>query len=411
MSKLAQYLPKINLSILMVLVFVMPIHLRFIPVLIALFGILNIVDGFVNKTFSFSHKKIIITGLLFFFIHLISVFYSDNKAVAWFDIEIKLSLLVFPIIFLFKNSFIIERKRWVLISFVLGTIVSSIIMLLFAYYRFDGVNSHVFYYAELSLFHPSYMAMYFIFSILIIIRIMDKDLSKLNHRLIAYSIILFLLILISLLQSKAGILSIIAISFYYIVFAFIRSKALMLRISFFVLAVSVSLIFVQKNNRLQTMANAVEKISDEGRTSGSTGIRFSMWKVTIQEIPKYWIFGVGSGDIKEVLFKRYEEEGLTEAIEGNYNVHNQYLETFFGQGIIGISLLLLLLFFGIQEALKKKELILSGYIILITLSMGPESMLNSQMGVVFISFFYYFLFVFDIPNDEKNSIYKKLDDK
>jgi len=173
----------------------------------------------------------------------------------------------------------------------------------------------------------------------------------------------------------------------------------------------VSLIFVQKNNRLQTMANAVEKISDEGRTSGSTGIRFSMWKVTIQEIPKYWILGVGSGDIKEVLFKRYEEEGLTEAIEGNYNVHNQYLETFFGQGIIGISLLLLLLFFGIQEALKKKELILSGFIILITLSMGPESMLNSQMGVVFISFFYYFLFVFDMPNDEKNSIYKKLDDK
>jgi len=401
MNKLAKYLPKVNLSILMVMVFVMPIHLRFIPVLITLFGILNIVDGFINKTFSLNHKKIMIAGLLFFFIHLISVFYSDNKPIAWFDIEVKLSLLIFPLIFLFKSPLIFHRKKWVLLSFVAGTVTSAIIMLVFAYYRFDGANSNVFYYTELSLFHPSYMAMYFIFSILIIIRIMDKSLKRLNHRIMGYLIILFLLILISLLQSKAGILSMIVISFYYMVFAFIRSKPLMLRISFFALAVSISLVFVQKNSRLETMANAVEKISDNGRTSGSTGIRFSMWKVTIHEIPKYWMFGVGCGDIKDVLFKKYEEEGLTEAIEGNYNVHNQYLETFFGQGIIGISLLLILLFFGIQEALKKKELILSGFIILITLSMGPESMLNSQMGVVFIAFFYYFLFVFDLPNNKK----------
>ncbi len=395
MSKIAQYLPKINLSILMVLAFVMPIHLRFIPVLITLFVILNLLDGFVNKTFSFNHKNIVITGLLFFFIHLVSVFYSDDKDSAWFDIEVKLSFFIFPIIFLFKNPFLVKKKRMVLISFVLGSIVSSIIMLIFAYYRFDGENDHVFYYAELGLFHPSYLAMYFVFAILIIIRMMDKELPKLNHRIIAYLVILFLLILISQLQSKAGILSIIGIAFYYLLFAFIRSNSLVLRASFFVLAITVSLIFVQKNSRLHAMAQSVEKISEGTQTTNSTGVRYSMWKITTEAIGEHWLWGVGAGDIKPVLFEKYEKAQLTDPIKKNLNVHNQYLETFLGQGIIGISLLLLLLFFGIQQALKRKELILSGFILLIALSMGPESMLNSQMGVVFIAFFYYFLFSYN----------------
>ncbi len=397
MNKLKTYLPKINLSILMVLAFVMPIHLRFIPVLITLFVILNIIDSFINKTFSFNHKSIVITGFLFFLIHLVSVFYSDNKEAAWFDIEVKLSLLIFPFIFLLKSPFIVKKKSWVLISFVIGSIVSSIIMLIFAYSRFDGDNSNVFYYIELGLFHPSYLAMYFIFSILIIIDIMDKDLPKLNHRIIAYLIILFLIILISQLQSKAGILSIIAILFYYLILSFIRSNPLVLRISFFVLAISVSLIFVQKNSRLQTMAQSVERISENGQTSGSTGVRYSIWKIAIESIEEHWLTGVGAGDIKPVLFKEYKAANLNEAIKGNLNVHNQYLETFLGQGIIGISLLLYLLFLGVQQALKRKDLLLSGFILLIALSMGPESMLNSQMGVVFIAFFYYFLFSYDLP--------------
>jgi len=397
MNKLRKYLPKVNLSILMVLAFVMPIHLRFIPVLIVLFVLLTIVDGFINKTFLFSQKKMVITGLLFFLIHIASVFYSDNKTLAWFDIEVKLSLFIFPIVFLFKNPLLLKRKNWVLNSFVLGSIVSSIAMLIIAFFRFDGTNSQVFYYTSFSLFHPSYMAMYFVFSILIIIQIMDKDLKKLNHRIIGYLSILFLLILISFLQSKAGILSSIAISLYYLVYSFLRFRTLVMRISFFILAVSVSLVFAQKTNRLQAMAQSVEKISEQGQTTGSTGIRYSMWKVAVEAIGEHWLFGVGSGDIKPILFQKYKVQKLEDAIKNNYNIHNQYLETFLGQGLIGIFLLLYLLYLGIREAFRKKKLLWSGFIILIALNMGPESMLNTQMGVVFIAFFYYFLFTINPP--------------
>ena len=386
----------------MVLAFAMPIHLKFIPILIGVFVFLTLIDGIVNKTFSFNHKGIVITGLSFFLMHLLSVTYSENKDAAWFDMEVKFSLLIFPLLFLFKNPFLLKMKKWVLISFVFGSVVSSIIMLILAFSRFDGLNSYVFYYSELGLFHPSYMSMYFIFAILIIVNIMDNNLKKLSHRIIAYILILFLLVLISQLQSKAGVLSTIVISFYYLIFSFIGSKPLVMRISFFILAISVSLIFVQKNSRLTAMAESVEKISEEGKSNSSTGVRYSMWKITANALEDHWLIGVGAGDIKPVLFEKYEEAHLTKPIRNNYNVHNQYLETFIGQGIIGISLLLLLLLIGIREALKRKKLLLSGFILLIGLSMAPESMLNNQMGVVFIAFFYYFLFSFETDKNPKS---------
>ena len=403
MNSIKKYLPKITLSILMVMAFAMPIHLRIMPVLIILFIVFNLIDGIINRTFVFNNKKFVIIGILFYLVHLISVSYSKYRGAAWFDMEVKLSLIVFPLIFLLKNPLTIKRKKWVLYSFVVGSIVSSIIMLAFAYFRFNGRNNYVFYYTELGLFHPSYMSMYFIFAILIIIRMIDKDIKKLSTRIIAYITIVFLLVLIFQLQSKAGILSIIFISIYYLVFAFIRSNPILLRTSFLVLAVSLSLIFIQKESRLQGMARSVETIKKEGHTSGSTGVRYSMWVITSQDLKNHWLTGVGAGDIKPELFIIYQEKGLTEAIKGNFNIHNQYLETFYGQGIAGISLLLLLLFMGLREALKRKELIMSGFIILITLSFGPESMLNSQMGVVFFSFFYYFLFSFTLDTKKLQS--------
>ena len=396
--KLKKYIPKISLSILLVMAFVMPIHIRSIPFLITLFVALNLVDGYINKTFVFAHKRMVIAGILFYLVHLISVFYSDDKDAAWFDMEVKFSLLLFPLIFLFKSPLIIEKKKWVLISFALGTIVSAFIMLIFAYFRFDGQNTQVFYYTKLSLFHPSYLSMYFIFAILIVIKIMVENLKMLNHRIIAYLIILFLLILISQLQSKAGILSIIFISFYYLIFAFIRSNVLQLRISFFVLAVSLSLVFVQKESRFKEMTHSMEKISEGYQTTGSTGTRYSIWKVAIQEIKGHWLIGVGAGDIKSALVEGYNKDDSNISVNSNLNVHCQYLETLLGQGIIGLSILLYLLFLGVQYSIKRKELFLSGFILLIILSMGPESMLNKQAGVVFVTFFYYFLFTVDIPN-------------
>jgi O-antigen ligase len=143
------------------------------------------------------------------------------------------------------------------------------------------------------------------------------------------------------------------------------------------------------------MLNSVEEISKNGSSDDSTtGVRFEIWKLTLDEIKSNWFFGVGAGDIKPVLFKRYKSSNLDNALSKNLNVHNQYLETFLGQGIIGISLLLSLFVIGLKEAYLRKEWLFSVFIILSAMSFAPESMLNNQSGVIFFAFFYYSFFIF-----------------
>jgi len=159
---------------------------------------------------------------------------------------------------------------------------------------------------------------------------------------------------------------------------------------------------VQKSSRLQAMLTSVEEISETGESEDSTtGIRFSIWKITVHEVSKHWILGVGAGDIKPVLFKEYENKKLNGALKKNLNVHNQYLETFLGQGIFGFLLLLSMFFLGFKEAARRKEWFLSVFLILMAISFSPESILNKEAGVIFFALFYNFLFVFPIEDKKK----------
>ncbi len=401
MELIKEYLPKINLVILSLIVFLMPIYQKPLGLLIGLFAVFSILDGLINKTFKFIHKDIFLVGILFFFMHLISVIYSNNQERAWFDIEVKLSLIIFPIIFLFKSPFLLKNKKWILFSFVYGSILSSIIMLIKGYLNYPELGSSAFYYMNLCLFHPSYMAMYFIFAIGILINYMisKKDLNK--HQILPALGILFLLRMIFLLQSKAGMISIIVIAIFLLIVSLIRLRSFLLKIALSILVVSISLVMVQKSSRLQAMMNSVEEIHKQGESDDTTtGVRFAIWEVAVHEIKNAWFLGVGAGDIKPTLFKDYSEDNMEGALHKNLNVHNQYLETFLGQGIFGISLLLSLLYMGFHEAKKRKDLLISIFTLLIMLSFGPESMLNNQAGTIFFGFFYFFLIQFNTHNDK-----------
>lgn len=380
----------------MIMAFVMPLSDKPLGILIALFSISNIIDGIINKTFSFEKKTIIITGLAFFFIHLISVFYSQDQGRAWFDIEVKLSLLIFPIVFLFNSQYLSKNTKVVLYSFVAGALFSSIVMLIRAYLNYIDQGSIAFYYSRIALFHPSYISMYFILAIAIIIKFMVNKKRTYTYQIFSALSILLLLRMIFLFQSKAGMITIIAISFFLLIISVIKLRSLLLKIAITLLVVSFTLIMVQKSSRLQAMLDSVEEISDQGHSAdATTGVRFEIWKLTLEEIKAHWLFGVGAGDIKPVLFERYKKSDLDDALSKHLNVHNQYLETFLGQGILGLLLMVSLFLLGLKEAYRRKDWFLSVFIILISLSFGPESMLNNQSGVIFFAFFFYFLFVND----------------
>ncbi|OYT14968.1 MAG: hypothetical protein B7C24_15575, partial [Bacteroidetes bacterium 4572_77] len=387
---MSKFLPKAILASFMILVFFMPVFYRITPILIGVLAVFILIDAFYHATFDFTPKNIILLGVSFFGIHLLSVFYSDFKEVAWEDVGIKFSLLLFPLLFMFKNPSVIKQKAKVLWAFVAGVLMAGIMMLARAFWVFDGQDISVFFYTKLSLFHPSYMAMYFVFSILILIDFVSakkRRKPQLIGSMLAFS---FLLVFVMLLQSKGAMLSLLVILVFYILYALWRKNKSIFLWSISLLLVFISLIYFQPNSRIKTMNESIEKmVEEDAHITTSTGVRYEMWRVCLNAVSEHWAFGVGSGDIKPVLFKRYEVQKLEDAINNNYNVHNQYLETFLGQGIIGIGLLLALLVLAFRQALMRKSLLLSGFVLLISVSIMPESMLNRQIGVVFIAFFFY----------------------
>lgn len=401
MKHLKIYTPKATLLLLCAIAFFIPLQIKAVPLLIGFFALLNIIDGIINKTFDFSKKPIFWVGVLFFAIHIISVLYSQDKTRAWFDIEVKLSLIIFPVLFLFKNDYVLQRKKNILFSFVIGSLVVTFFMLGNAFLKYGEMGSSSFFYTELSFIHPSYVAMYFIFSIGILIKyILSKQLLYKDLMLHFASILLFI-IMIFLLQSKAGIISLIIISLYILGFLLFRLKSILVKIALCVFVFSMIFFMVQTSSRVNAMFNSVGEISETGKSGDTTtGIRFSIWEITINQLKKDWILGVGAGDIKPILFEEYKKTNLENALQKNLNVHNQFLETFLGQGIIGILLLCSLFYFGIIEAIKRKDWLLTTFLILVALSFGPESMLNQQVGVIFFSFFYFFLLLYNKQTEE-----------
>ncbi len=393
-ERITKYSSIISFVSLVLIAFLMPLTSQPLGILIGIFTLFNLVVGFSDNSFKIYNWPLFLTMILFFAIHLFSITWSQDKPRAWFDIEVKLSLLVFAIAFTVKNIFIRRRIKYILFSFVLGTIISSLYMLYTAFGNYKEIGSVAFYYTNIALFHPSYIAMYFIMSIAIIIRFMVLKNRSVRFITISVITILFLLRMIFLFQSKAGMITIIAVSLFLLIISIIKLRSLLLKVAVTLLVASFSLIMIQKSSRLQAMMESVEKISENGSAGESTtGVRYEIWKIAWDKIKDNWMYGVGAGDIKPTIFEIYKEKDLEVAIRKNLNVHNQYLETFLGQGIIGLSLLLALMFFGLQVAVKRKEWFFSVFILLIGMSFAPESMLNNQSGVIFFAFFYSLFFL------------------
>jgi O-antigen ligase len=282
-----------------------------------------------------------------------------------------------------------------MLAFVIGTLIASLLMFARAFVRLPYIGIDVFYYKLFAWVHPSYLSMYLILSTLFVIKYLISYKRSLNRIILGSFIIIFLMLNIYLLQSKAGIFTMLLVAFYLLYIAFVRYKSLLKRFALFTIFLTLSLIIIDGSGRMNTMKTTVKEIAKTGHSEDSTtGIRLEIWKITLSTIPKNLIFGVGSGDIKPILIEQYTMMNTKLGLLFELNVHNQYLETLLGQGLVGFSLLLLFLYFGFKTAIKSKEWLITSFLITIALGMLPESMLNIQAGTTFIGFFYYFFLTF-----------------
>jgi O-antigen ligase len=346
----------------------------------------NSFNSILNNKWSF-----IVIG--FFLLHSLGYFYSENKSEALSAIEIKLCFLAFPILF-FGSHFSHTHVKKIVISFVSGCMLVSFLCIFRACYLYFFEDTNAFFYSDFSYFiHPSYMAMYLVFALLIVMLFYKNWLAHLHllNIKLGFMAVVFL-VTIFLCSSKLGLLSafiLLPTTFSVLLYNKGYKKIIIgLVLGLLGLATASYKLFPTPFKRFQTAIYVTKSSQTIDKTDAeSTAVRILIWKESIKLIKNKFWFGTTAGDVNDKLIESYEKEGLTGALTKKLNAHNQFLQTFIGTGFIGFVLLILMTLFLIVYSFIKKNYILMLLSILISLNFMVESMLQTQAGFTFFTFF------------------------
>lgn len=399
------------------LLIVLPIRELVVPVLILMILSWLLYDSFSQKKSQLKSKPIIWLFVLPFFAYLAGMIYSDNLAFGWKDVELKLSLLIFPIIYGTTTYSFEKHRKTLAIAFIASIICCALISIVQGAISSRKVPT----YMELDYFlHPSYLSMFLNLSIVLIIYGIHTVVKK-NHKLLLWLSFIAASITIWLSLSKSGII-LWGILLFLIMgyFFFIRKEKVILFVTVALTSIVVvlSVVFVPKlkmrfNSLLtSTISSTQSAISEENKneneieaneTRESTMLRILIWRETIEIIDENLILGTGTGDIKDELFLKYEEANLHRALEKELNVHNQFLQVFATLGLIGFVVFIAAFILPFLTAIRQRNILYLAFLFIFSINLLFESMLEKQDGVIFYAFFNALLFFHFQPKINQQS--------
>ncbi len=365
------------------------------------FFIISIILGIVNifrsdKNLLFDNKALLLFPL-YFIIMCLSLIYTDNISDGFDLLQRSLSLLFFPIIFLFvKEDASTVRKLFDFLLF--GLVVSFVINFSFAVYHVlevinERINSpelslegiSVVLYAFLNgwdhligeefskLVNPSYVSLY-------ILLVLSYYLKNTLQSRLQVLIIVILFLYLFLLASIAAYLILATISLLLVVSITDKSKKYTMMIVF-ILGVIVFL----NNPRVFDFYTSVTDFSERLEIDNTSveKSRLLTWNTSIALIKEAPLLGYGIGDTNDVLIEKYKELNYFHNYNNKYNAHNQFLQTFIQTGIIGFAVLInIFVLLAMRMNRSKNEMAV--FLILI-ISLFFESMLVRFNGIVFFS--------------------------
>lgn len=401
---------QINFYLTSLLAFFTPIYSKILPVFI----ILLVVNWLINPTnikLSLKNLKsnyVLLASIGLYLLYVIGMSYSSNLGFGTKVLETKLSLLVLPLVYAAYIDVTKEKINTYLKYFVFGCIFYVIICFGYATYAYFkpvytdlygvlyDLGFNYFYYEYLSVFfHPSYTAMYTVFTLFIIVEALKQRVLQFNWKILIIIILLTLFVL--LLSSKAGWVTLFLVGIYSFKLL-LKSKKIA---QIFYIAIPVMLFFLMLNvyfspnfsQRLPQFDSIIKAITGKDKdnnivTTGTDGnaSRIFIWKASTHLFTQNWLTGLGTGDAKDELMKEYKTRGMTTEYEIALNSHNQFLSTAIAIGVLGLLILLLMLFYPFIISIKQHNYIIIGFTVLILINLMVESMFETQAGLVFYAF-------------------------
>jgi len=357
-----------------------------------------VLSGIIKKEVSFQLNVISSLFLLFYFCYLIGIIFTRDINAGVFELEKKLSFVIFPLLSSLKF-----KKIWSInvayMGFILATFLVTlygIIMALSAWLVAGGGNWVYFSSAISPIHHPSYLAAYLTISTAFAFIGWREKLPFFSlYWIIPFTI--FVIVIHGFLQSLSGTLFLL-IAIFTSLLIWLRNKfrrpifytiiILMPLIGFIVINSIPSI----QNDWKDASSNVIEYsknpkgfVENSEPTLSSSSVRIILWTAAFQIFYKH-PFGVGTGNMDEFMEKELIILKQKELTKQNFNPHNQFLQTAVEIGFFGVLVFFAILFSSIYFGLKYKNyllIIISSNLLFNSLF---ESMLQRQSGIIFYCF-------------------------
>lgn len=380
-----------HLSIALILnasILLFPSNLKFIPI-----AILGFIVFKKNKKINWSY---LLRMSIPYAIIVFGVFYSNNLDKAFFNIQTGVSLFLYPLLFSLiplKSLHNIEIRK-INNAFIISTLIFSLSVFLYFFVIEDNswkfliqhyislIDKHI--YTKYQI-HSIYLSLLVTLSVILSLGEIIKSKNKFSIFLYIVSII-YCLLLLAIMNKRA---SIILVFFSSLLFLLKLKNANIKRtviIFFFILTgffigLIINLPRFNENSFLEL--KKIEESINNPKTS--IGTRVVLNKASFKIFKDYPIFGVGTGDDKQILSK--VSANLSNGRVTNYNSHNQFNSYLIKTGLLGFSFFLFYWVFLIKTALNSKDIIFICILFIFFGNMLIENILEREAGVLVFSFF------------------------
>jgi O-antigen ligase len=275
----------------------------------------------------------------YFLVLLLGLIYSRDLNTGFRVLETSASVLLIPMAF--PNSDKLSESKWekIIQAFIIGLFIACVICLSNAaieYLRSKNIASFFYYnLTDIIKLQPTYFAYYLIFSITWLIHNLFFGETQSNKFSIAI-LIMFLFVALILTGGQTAFTSLLLIfSFYFLKFI-LEKKTTVRKFTISLVCVLVIFMFVfNPNNQLMN----------------DSWDRFDLWDAAINASTNpFW--GEGTGDYKLVLNQYYTTHQMSHFANESLNSHNQFIQIYFSNGIIGLLAIVILLGSPIYRSFK-----------------------------------------------------------
>ncbi|WP_276499669.1 O-antigen ligase family protein [Pontibacter litorisediminis] len=365
----------------------------------------------------------------FYMLHVLGLLYTQNLGDGLFDLEKKLSLVLFPLILgtspAVRESQSLRDKvhSW----FIFFCLLALLYCLGHGVYRFiagippsfsvyggfeatqqfldtnKGVSALWNYitYSELLSplqLHPTYSSLFILLVIVILLEQKPQVGYFERKQLGRLLLLLFFTLTIFLIASRIAV-AILILLLPIKLFMRMRGRvswkklAMASSVCILLLALVINFVPVVKHRFINDFQFIGQTYDSQNPGTGMM-MRLTFWKTAAEVIMENPVIGVGTGDVQDAMAEIYRANGVSEL--AGYNPHNQYLHTAAMLGLIGSAYLLAMLLLPLILAWKRRDNVYLFFLLIVGITFFTESVLQSNKGIVFYALFNS-LYLFNFP--------------